>query len=255
MMRPGLIFATQYSGAPLPEPMRTSSGFFDTGTSGNMRIQTRPERFMCRVKARRAASICRAVIRSGSIAFSPNWPKASDAALDAMPWMRPLCALRNLVRIGCSMADAFSQKPLVVGSGRIAPRPAGIALGHALVLRHRVVLHDLALEDPDLDPAGAVGGESGGDAVIDVGAQGVQRHAAFAIPFHPRDLGAAETARAVDTNTLGAKTHRRLHRALHGAAERDAALELLGDRFGYQRGVEFRLADFNDVDDDIGVGD
>src|SRR6476469_176799 len=33
-MRPGLTRATQNSGAPLPEPMRTSSGFFDTGTSG-----------------------------------------------------------------------------------------------------------------------------------------------------------------------------------------------------------------------------
>src|SRR6185369_3239736 len=33
-MRPGLTRATQYSGAPLPEPMRTSAGFDDTGTSG-----------------------------------------------------------------------------------------------------------------------------------------------------------------------------------------------------------------------------
>src|SRR6266851_4153035 len=33
-MRPGLTRATQNSGAPLPEPMRTSSGFLDTGTSG-----------------------------------------------------------------------------------------------------------------------------------------------------------------------------------------------------------------------------
>ena len=82
-MRPGLTRATHNSGVPLPEPMRTSSGFFDTGTSGNTRIQTRPERFMCRVKARRAASICRAVIRSGSSALSPNWPNASVAALVA----------------------------------------------------------------------------------------------------------------------------------------------------------------------------
>jgi hypothetical protein len=37
--------------------MRTSAGFFDTGTSGNTRIQTRPARFMWRVSARRAASI------------------------------------------------------------------------------------------------------------------------------------------------------------------------------------------------------
>src|SRR5512144_1070797 len=33
-IRSGLTRATQNSGAPLPEPMRTSSGFFDTGTSG-----------------------------------------------------------------------------------------------------------------------------------------------------------------------------------------------------------------------------
>ena len=47
MMRPGLTRAAQNSGAPLPLPMRTSVGFFDTGTSGKMRIQTRPARFMC----------------------------------------------------------------------------------------------------------------------------------------------------------------------------------------------------------------
>src|SRR6516164_2113398 len=44
--RPGLTRATHNSGVPLPEPMRTSAGFFDTGTSGKMRIQTRPARFM-----------------------------------------------------------------------------------------------------------------------------------------------------------------------------------------------------------------
>src|SRR3954463_15080190 len=101
--RPGLTRATHSSRAPLPEPMRTSAGFFDTGTSGNTRIQTRPARFMWRVSARRAASIWRAVTRSGSIALRPYSPKASDCPLVARPWMRPLCALRNLVLIGCSM--------------------------------------------------------------------------------------------------------------------------------------------------------
>src|SRR6185369_7554100 len=57
--RPGLTRATHSSGVPLPEPMRTSAGFLETGTSGKTRIQTRPARFMCRVSARRAASICR----------------------------------------------------------------------------------------------------------------------------------------------------------------------------------------------------
>ncbi len=71
MIRPGATRHTQNSGEPLPEPMRTSAGLVDTGTSGKMRIHTRPVRFIARVMARRAASICRAVIRSGSSAFSP----------------------------------------------------------------------------------------------------------------------------------------------------------------------------------------
>src|SRR5438552_9185212 len=167
--------------------------------------------------------------------------------------MRPLCAFRNFVFFGCIMALRPQTFPNV--SSGVAARPRSVALGHLLVLRHRIVLEDFALEDPDLDAAGAEGGERGGNAVIDVGAQRVQRHATVAVPLHARDFGAAETARAVDTNAFGTETHRRLHGALHGAAERDAALELLGDRFGDQGRVEFRLADFDDVDDDVGRGD
>src|SRR5882757_4690108 len=140
-------------------------------------------------------------------------------------------------------------------SSSVATWTGIVAFSHLLVLGHRIVLEDFALEDPDLDAAGAERGERSRHAVVDVGAQRMQRHSAFAVPFHARDFGAAETARAVDTNAFGAKTHRRLHRALHGAAECDAALELLGDRFGDQGGVEFGLADFDDVDDDVGCGD
>src|SRR3989440_1612163 len=191
-------------------------------------------------------------MRSGAIAFRPNCPNDNVAPEVATPWIRPLCAFRNFVFFGCIMAYAL--KPSVV-SRRVAARTGTVAFGHLLVLGHRIVLEDLALEDPDLDAAGAERGERGRNPVVDVGAQRVQRHAAFAIPFHARDFGAAETARAVDADAFGAETHRRLHRALHGAAECDAALELLGDRFGDQGGVEFGLADFDDVDDDVGGGD
>src|ERR1700712_3753526 len=105
--RPGLTRATHSSGVPLPEPMRTSAGFFDTGRSGKIRIQTRQARFMCRVSARRAASIWRAVMRSGAIAFRPNWPNDKIAPEVATPWIRPLCAFRNLVFFGCIMAYAL----------------------------------------------------------------------------------------------------------------------------------------------------
>src|SRR6267378_4342927 len=178
-------------------------------------------------------------MRSGAIAFRPNCPNDNVAPEVATPWIRPLCAFRNFVFFGCIMAYAL--KPFLCRSSRVATRPRTVALGHLLVLGHRVVLKDFALEDPDLDAAGSERRKRGRDTVIDIGAQRVQRHAAFAIPFHPRDFGA--------------ETHRRLHCALHGAAERDAALELLCDRFGDQRGVEFGLADLDDVDDDVGGGD
>src|SRR5882762_5909712 len=192
-------------------------------------------------------------MRSGAIAFRPNCPNDNVAPEVATPWIRPLCAFRNFVFFGCIMAYAL--KPFLFRSSSVATRPRSVAFGHLLVLGHRVVLKDFALEDPDLDAAGTERGERGGYAVIDIGAQRVQRHPPFAIPLHARDFGTAETARAVDTNAFGAETHRRLHRAFHRAAERDAALELLGDRFGDQGGVELGLADFDDVDDDVGGGD
>src|ERR671939_46122 len=53
-MRPGLTTATQYSGAPLPLPIRVSAGFFVIGLSGNILIQILPPRLMWRVIAIRA---------------------------------------------------------------------------------------------------------------------------------------------------------------------------------------------------------
>src|SRR6202041_596228 len=76
----------------------------------------------------------------------------------------------------------------------------------------------------------------------------VQRHATLAIPFETRDLRAAQPARAIDADALCAEAHRRLHRAFHRSPERHPALELLSDGLSDQRRVDFRLADFNDVD-------
>src|SRR5262249_47968057 len=122
-----------------------------------------------------------------------------------------------------------------------------------LVLRHRIMLEDFSLEDPDLHSAGAVRGEGGRYPIIDVGPQRVQRHASFAIPLHARDFRPAEAARAVDADAFGTETHCRLNRALHGAAECDTTLELLRDRFRNQLRVQLGLADLNDIDDDIPV--
>src|SRR5919112_5583293 len=110
---------------------------------------------------------------------------------------------------------------------------------------------NLALEDPNLDAADAVSGVRGGLGIIDVGAQRVQRHAALAIPFGARDLGAAEASRTCNADSLGAKAQCRLDGALHRPAERDAALELVGDALGDELGIDLRLADLDDVEADV----
>ena len=125
---------------------------------------------------------------------------------------------------------------------------------HALVLRHRIVLQDFALEDPDLDSAGSVGRIRRGRAIIHIRAQRVQRHTTFAIPFETRDFSATQATRAVDADALGAQTHGRLNGPLHGATEGHTTLELLGNRIRDQRGVDFRLADLDDVDRHFRIG-
>src|SRR5207253_5910874 len=70
----------------------------------------------------------------------------------------------------------------------------------------------VALVDPDLDADDAVGGLGFGEAVVDVGAQRVKRHAAFAVPLGARDLDAVQAARRHDLDALRAQAHGVLHR-------------------------------------------
>src|SRR5262249_3450373 len=78
--RPGLMRHTHTSGAPLPLPMRTSIGFFDTGTSGKMRIHTRPARFMWRGMAGGAPPVLPAGWGSGSIGLQSELPEGERVA-------------------------------------------------------------------------------------------------------------------------------------------------------------------------------
>src|SRR5512134_1802670 len=149
-MRPGLITATHSSGLPLPLPIRVSAGFLVTGLSGKMRIHTLPPRLRLRVSATRAASIWRFVTHPGSSRLRPSSPKASVEPRWALPRMRPRWALRYLTRLGISMV------------GRLRFRCRGRA-------------EHLALEDPHLHADRARGRVRGGQAVVDVRAQGVQR--------------------------------------------------------------------------------
>ena len=92
-----------------------------------------------------------------------------------------------------------------------------------------------------------------GQAVVDVGAQRVQRHATFAVPLLAAHLGAAETTAALHADAERAGLHRGLHRALHRPPERDAAGELVGDALREQHRVDLGLLDLLDVELDLRV--
>src|SRR5437867_2949827 len=194
MMRPGFTTATHSSGFPLPLPMRVSAGFFVTGLSGKIRIQTLPPRLRLRVSATRAASIWRFVTQPGSMALRPKSPKARVEPRVAIPFIRPRWAFRYLTRFGISMDGSPS------------------------CFRGRGAEH-LALEDPDLDADGAVRRVGGGQPVVDVSPDRVERHPPVAVPLAPRDLAAAQPPGARDPDPVGAQPQRRRHRLLHGAAE------------------------------------
>src|SRR4029077_20976886 len=94
-----------------------------------------------------------------------------------------------------------------------------LCLKSPVLLRHGIVGHDLALEDPHRDADDARGGAPERRAVVDVGAERMQRHAALAVPLHARNFRAAEPAAAIDAYAERAHADGRLHGALHGAAE------------------------------------
>src|SRR5208283_3529771 len=107
---PGRTTATQWSGAPLPFPIRVSAGFLVTGLSGNNRIQILPPRLMKRVMATRLASIWRSVIQPGSMTFNPKSPNDSSPPRQALPHMRPRCCFRYFTFFGINIV--ISPNPL-----------------------------------------------------------------------------------------------------------------------------------------------
>src|SRR5205085_2905703 len=132
-------------------------------------------------------------------------------------------------------------------AARVLVAEPAVGGGDALV----ALGHDLALVDPDLhaDPAG--GRLRLDEAVVDVGADRVQRHTALAVRLPAAHLAAAETARALDLDAGGAGADRRRERTLHRAPEGDTVGKLLGDRLRHELRVELRPLDLVDVDVDV----
>src|SRR5215208_7235704 len=95
------------------------------------------------------------------------------------------CSTSSLGRLGLAFAAgpaAVALAAATTASTAPATATAGLLrLDGPLLGRHRVVLHDLALEDPDLHADHAVCGLGEAVAEVDVRAQRVQGHASLAI--------------------------------------------------------------------------
>ena len=76
---------------------------------------------------------------------------------------------------------------------------------------------------------------------------GMQRHAAFAIPFFTSDFDTVQTTTGHDLDTLAPKRICVLHRTFHRATEHNTFFQLLRDRISDQLSVDFWLANFFDI--------
>src|SRR5690606_13098251 len=104
------------------------------------------------------------------------------------------------------------------------------------------------LEDPYLHADDAIGSHGFGEAVVNVCAQRVQGHPAFAVPLRPRNFCTVQPAPDFNLHAFRADAHRVGHRTFHRPAEHDAAFQLLRYAFSNQLRIQLRLAYFADVD-------
>src|SRR5438552_2625703 len=82
----------------------------------------------------------------------------------------------------------------------------------------------------------------------------MKRELAVQVPLGARDLGAVEAAGDAHLDPLGPEAQRGVDRLAHGPAERDALLELERHRLADELGVQLRLQDLLDVDEDLLAG-
>ena len=93
-----------------------------------------------------------------------------------------------------------------------------------------------------------------GGAVIDIGAQSMQRKLPLQIPFAARDFRTVQPAGYTNFDPLATKPQRRIDGLAHSAPECHALFQLQGNRFRHELGIELRLVHFLDVDEYFAFG-
>src|SRR3982074_1636169 len=107
---------------------------------------------------------------------------------------------------------------------------------------------DLALVDPHLHADATERRLGLEEAVVDVGAQRVQRDTAVVVVLRAGHLGTAETTTALHADALDLRrAHRRLKRLTHRAPEGNTVGQLLRDTLGDELGVGLGVLDLENV--------
>jgi len=109
--------------------------------------------------------------------------------------------------------------------------------------------------DPAFDADLAVNGFGFGKTVVDVLAQGVQRYAAFALPFTTSNVGATETTGALNTDTFSTESPWPFNGLLHGAAESDTAFELESDVLSNELSFDLGLLHLLNIEENFFAGE
>ena len=107
-----------------------------TDLSGKIRIQNLPLRFMLRVSATRAASICVLVIQARSSVCKPNSPKSIRRLREAVPLRLPRWAFRYFTRFGINGIES-PPKLQLARAAAVAARQAQGAVRLAALLFYK----------------------------------------------------------------------------------------------------------------------
>src|SRR5262249_15901078 len=99
---PGLTTAAQYSGSPLPLPMRVSAGMAVTDLCGKTRMYSRPSPRTAGAAVMAPASPASALSQPPSVACRPNSPNVTVLPRLALPFTLPRWLFRNFTRLGMS---------------------------------------------------------------------------------------------------------------------------------------------------------
>jgi len=97
--------------------------------------------------------------------------------------------------------------------------------------------NDVALVDPALDPDGADRCAGSRLAIINIGAQRVERHATLPVPLAPAHVGAPEASLGLNPYSKSTRLHGGLNGSLHSPTECHPPLQLVGDAASKELGV------------------